>query len=412
MMQVALLRAVNVGGRSSLKMSDLRAVAEELGFTEVRTLLQSGNLVFEAEGKKAPALEGALKAALKKHHGIETDFLVRSANELDAIIAANPFRDEAKAEPSRLLVMFLQDHVAATAVQALRDAFKGPEIIRHKGRELYIVYPDGIGRSKLTGSLIEKRLGTRGTGRNWNTVRNSPIWRARSSLSGKRTHAVLHFCRHAVVAHQLARVAQAERFALHHEQPERVAGFARPAHGARCAPRPKARAPRIEVAQRRECGLQRAAEPAECRRPSPARSRSRARGLSVQILVAAGAAVGRSWPVYFRTPPRPARSLRREPCLLVMRPLDHIGADRLHLVVFQDVAERHHAVVDQRAVDHDRFPGIGGAERRRIAQVGHDAAGHPGVAVTDHAVHLVEVEPALEHLLAWLVGRRIERARR
>ena len=263
MMQVALLRAVNVGGRSSLKMSDLRAVAEGLGFTEVRTLLQSGNLVFEAEGKKAPALEGALKAALRKHHGIETDFLVRSAKELDAIIAANPFRDEAKAAPSRLLVMFLQDHVAATAVQALRDAFKGPEIIGHKGRELYIVYPDGIGRSKLTGSLIEKRLGTRGTGRNWNTVGNSRIWRARSSLSGKRTHAVLHLGRHAVVAHQLARVAQAERLALHHEQPERMAGLGdqRAARLARLGRRLARCA--SNVAQRRERRLQPAPEPAE-----------------------------------------------------------------------------------------------------------------------------------------------------
>lgn len=170
MIHVALLRAVNVGGRGSLKMTDLRAVAAGLGFTAVQTLLQSGNLVFEAKGKKAAALEQALRAALKKHHGIETDFLVRSARELDAVIATNPFPDEAKSAPAKLLVMFLQDQVGAKDVQALRDAHKGPESIRHEGRELYIVYPDGIGRSKLTGSLIEKKLGIRGTGRNWNTV--------------------------------------------------------------------------------------------------------------------------------------------------------------------------------------------------------------------------------------------------
>jgi len=169
MRQVALLRAVNVGGRSRLAMADLRAVAAGLGFTEVRTLLQSGNLAFVAKGK-ASALEGALKAALKQHHGIETDFLVRSARELEAVIAANPFPAEARSAPARLLVMFLQDRVTAQAVAALQQASRGPEIIRHKGRELYIVYPDGIGRSKLTGSLIENKLGTRGTGRNWSTV--------------------------------------------------------------------------------------------------------------------------------------------------------------------------------------------------------------------------------------------------
>jgi uncharacterized protein (DUF1697 family) len=168
--QVALLRAVNVGGRSGLRMADLRAVAEGLGFADVRTLLQSGNLVFAAKGRTAAALESALKAALKQHLGIETDFLVRSAKELEAVIAANPFPDEARSAPGKLLVMFLQHRPGARDVQALRDAHKGPEIISHAGREIYIVYPDGIGRSKLTGSLIERRLGTRGTGRNWNTV--------------------------------------------------------------------------------------------------------------------------------------------------------------------------------------------------------------------------------------------------
>ena len=167
---VALLRAVNVGGRGSLKMADLRAVAEGLGLTGVQTVLQSGNLVFDSTARKAAALESALKTALKQHHGIETDFLVRSAAELDAIIGANPFPAEAKSAPGKLLVMFLQDRPGAKDLQALRDARKGPESIGHAGRELYIVYPDGIGRSKLTGTLIEKRLGTRATGRNWNTV--------------------------------------------------------------------------------------------------------------------------------------------------------------------------------------------------------------------------------------------------
>jgi uncharacterized protein (DUF1697 family) len=168
-MQVALLRAVNVGGRSSLAMADLRAVAESLGYGAVKTLLQSGNLVFDAKGKAA-ALESALEAALKTKLGIETDFLVRSAKELDQVIAANPFPNEAKSDPGHLLVMFLKGSVTAKALAALQDVVKGREVIRTGGRALYITYPDGIGRSKLTGAMIEKKLGTRGTGRNWNTV--------------------------------------------------------------------------------------------------------------------------------------------------------------------------------------------------------------------------------------------------
>jgi uncharacterized protein (DUF1697 family) len=166
---VALLRAINVGGRSSLAMADLRAVAEGLDFTNVKTLLQSGNLVFESKGKKAAALESALEAALKKR-GMETDFMIRRADELAAVIAANPFPKEAKSDPGHLVVMFLKDAPGAKAIVALQAAVKGREVIRHQGRELYIVYPDGIGRSKLTNAFIESRLGTRGTGRNWNTV--------------------------------------------------------------------------------------------------------------------------------------------------------------------------------------------------------------------------------------------------
>jgi uncharacterized protein (DUF1697 family) len=166
---VALLRAVNVGGRTSLAMAELRKVAEGLGYGEVTTLLQSGNLVFDAKGK-ADALERALEAALKRHLGFETDFMVRGAREWDAIIAANPFPDEAESDPGHLLVMLLKDRVTAKAVQALQESVKGREVVRPGGRELYITYPDGIGRSKLTGAVIERKLGTRGTGRNWNTV--------------------------------------------------------------------------------------------------------------------------------------------------------------------------------------------------------------------------------------------------
>src|SRR5206468_8440174 len=150
-------------------VADLRHVAEGLGFTNVRTLLQSGNLVFDSGAQKASALESALEAGLKKH-GMGTDFMVRRADQLDAVIAANPFPKEAKADPGHLVVMFLKDAPAANAVEALQAAVKGREVIRHKGRELYIVYPDGIGRSKLTNKFIESRLDTRGTRRNWNTV--------------------------------------------------------------------------------------------------------------------------------------------------------------------------------------------------------------------------------------------------
>lgn len=167
--RVALLRAVNVTGNNPLPMARLRAVLEGLGLSEVRTLLQSGNAVFRG-GPAGPALERAVEAALEKRLGLRVDCLVREAAEWEAIVERNPFPRQAKADPGHLLVMALKRAPAAAAVKALRAAIRGRERIRAAGRELYIVYPDGVGRSTLTTALIEKTLGTRGTGRNWNTT--------------------------------------------------------------------------------------------------------------------------------------------------------------------------------------------------------------------------------------------------
>jgi len=156
MMYAALLRAVNVAGHQPITMADLRATAEKLGFTNVTTLLASGNLVFDGK-----TTEKLLESKL------HTDVFLRSARELDAIVAANPFPKEAKDDPGRLVVLFLKG--AADAVP-LQKAIKGREIARGKGNQIYVYYPDGQGRSKLTNALIEKTLGTRATARNWNTV--------------------------------------------------------------------------------------------------------------------------------------------------------------------------------------------------------------------------------------------------
>mgnify|MGYP002399900788 CR=1 FL=1 len=86
------------------------------------------------------------------------------------MVADNPFRVEAERDPGHLLVMFLKQAPTREAVTALQRAITGREVVRAEGRHAYLVYPDGVGRSRLTSALIEKHLGTRGTGRNWNTV--------------------------------------------------------------------------------------------------------------------------------------------------------------------------------------------------------------------------------------------------
>lgn len=167
---IALLRAVNVGGHAKVAMSDLRGLIAQLGFAGVRSLLQSGNLVFRNDAPTGAKLGRLLEAEAEQRLDLRTDFFVRTAMEWKTIVAENPFPDEAERDPSHLVVMFLKDAPDIQSVEALNAAITGREVVRAAGRQAYIIYPDGIGRSRLTSAIIEKRLGTRGTGRNWNTV--------------------------------------------------------------------------------------------------------------------------------------------------------------------------------------------------------------------------------------------------
>src|SRR5262249_37086615 len=166
--QVAFLRAINVGGRSAVAMSDLREFITELGFKDARSLLQSGNLVFDGGRQTGPTLERLLEREAAKQLELRTDFFVRSAKELETIVAENPFRKEARDDPGHLVVMFLKQAPDTEAVEALRAVIKGREVIRTTGRHMYhmyIVYPDGIGRSRPTNPMIQAQLATPPPGR-------------------------------------------------------------------------------------------------------------------------------------------------------------------------------------------------------------------------------------------------------
>jgi len=151
-------------------MSDLREFLTRLGFGDVQTVLQTGNLVFQDDRRTGAQLETLLETEAKKRLKLETDFFVRTAMEWQAVIARNPFPKEAKRDPAHLVVMFLKDAAEAKDVKALQAAITGREVVRAVGKHLYVVYRDGIGRSRLTNAMIEKNIHTRGTGRNWNTV--------------------------------------------------------------------------------------------------------------------------------------------------------------------------------------------------------------------------------------------------
>jgi uncharacterized protein (DUF1697 family) len=167
---IALLRGINVGGHNKIAMADLKRLFDTLGFTNARTLLQSGNVVFQSTGRNAPALEALLEAETKAQLDLSVEYIVRTSTEWKKIIEANPFPKEAKSDPSHLLVMFAKSALRPIDVKALQAAITGPEEIIAVGKQLYVAFNGGIAQSKLTNSLIEKKLGTRGTARNWNTV--------------------------------------------------------------------------------------------------------------------------------------------------------------------------------------------------------------------------------------------------
>ncbi|MBL0157035.1 MAG: DUF1697 domain-containing protein [Bryobacterales bacterium] len=169
-MVILLLRGINVGGHHKIKMEALRALCESLGMTEVRTYIQSGNVVGKA-GKQAPgALSRQLEDAIEKQEGFRPGVVARTAAELRAVMEQNPFTGRSDVLPNRLAVVFLAADPGDAARAEIRAMDLQPEELVIEGREMYIHFPNGMGNSKLPMPKIERILKTQGTARNWNTV--------------------------------------------------------------------------------------------------------------------------------------------------------------------------------------------------------------------------------------------------
>ncbi|MBB3004162.1 uncharacterized protein (DUF1697 family) [Paraburkholderia tropica] len=162
---VALLRAVNVGGAGKLAMTELRAMCEALGFANVRTYIASGNVVFDSR-LAASSVKKQLEASLEAYAGKPVGVLLRNAAEMAAIVAANPFAD---APPDRTVAIFLDTAPPANLLETARGQ-QAESIVAGK-REIYVQYPDGIGRSKL-----KLPAAADGTARNMNTVATLAQW--------------------------------------------------------------------------------------------------------------------------------------------------------------------------------------------------------------------------------------------
>ena len=166
--QIAFLRAVNLGPSRRLEMKALRDALTEAGHAQVRTYLQSGNVVLASElapGKLGREIEGQIAEKL----GLEVQVIVRTRGELAGVVERNPLRDVAT-NPSRYQVNFLSAAPTADAVRELEAAEVAPEQLVVSGREIYVWHPNGVQRSRVLRLLTERRLGVIATARNWNTV--------------------------------------------------------------------------------------------------------------------------------------------------------------------------------------------------------------------------------------------------
>ncbi|HET8673989.1 MAG TPA: DUF1697 domain-containing protein [Thermoleophilaceae bacterium] len=162
---VALLRGVNLAAHNRVAMADLRRVLTDAGFSDVATHLQSGNAIFGARQRSSAAVEKAVEKVLSSELGLDIDVMVRTAAELAAVVEGTPYP-----AGKTLYVAFLKSEPQPEAVAALEPARFEPERFELRGRELYLHYPNGYGRTKMGGAYFERVLKVPATVRNWNVT--------------------------------------------------------------------------------------------------------------------------------------------------------------------------------------------------------------------------------------------------
>jgi uncharacterized protein (DUF1697 family) len=168
MRRIVLLRGINLGPNRRVPMAELRALLGEAGYENVRTYVQSGNVVLDSDARAAE-LEAATTRLISDRFGFEVPVISRTAGELASVVKRNPL-GELAVEPKRYQVSFLDKPLADEVIKAIQDATVQPEAVAIAGREIYAWHPAGVARSKLWNRLAGGALGVNATARNWTTV--------------------------------------------------------------------------------------------------------------------------------------------------------------------------------------------------------------------------------------------------
>lgn len=165
---IAMLRGINLGPSRRVAMAELRTLLTEAGYDDVRTYVQSGNIVLRSPAKPA-AVERELQILISERFGFSVPVIVRSRAQLAAVVKANPLGDVAD-NPKRYQVSFLAEKPPAELVRRMEERAAESERVVAHGREIYAWHPEGVARSKLWNELAGKGLGITATARNWTTV--------------------------------------------------------------------------------------------------------------------------------------------------------------------------------------------------------------------------------------------------
>jgi uncharacterized protein (DUF1697 family) len=169
---ISLLRGINVSGQKKVKMADLKTLYESLGFTNVKTYIQSGNVIFESSISDVVKLKRNIEQKIERTFRFSVSVIIRSIEEFERIIRHNPFLDrESAGDATKFLVTFLSDQPEETMAKKVQQFAKEPESLVVRGKEIYLYCPDGYGKTKLSNSFLERKLKATATTRNWKTVK-------------------------------------------------------------------------------------------------------------------------------------------------------------------------------------------------------------------------------------------------
>ena len=167
---ISLLRGINVSGHRMISMADLKALYQSLGYTNVRSYLQSGNVVFDASSAKPAKYSAAIAKAIAAELGHQVTVVVKTAEELRRITASNPFTRLATIDPQFLHATFLAAIPKGLSLKQLKLPLQGKEAAHQIDDVLYLYCPNGYGRTRINNSFFEKQFSTQATTRNWRTV--------------------------------------------------------------------------------------------------------------------------------------------------------------------------------------------------------------------------------------------------